>query len=370
MTDDRQVLTRRSSSCYLVAVLGGLVVLGLVGWVVARLTGLAGSQVRPQRRARRPQPLAAQAPRRSSPSSASSSAPRRSSSLMAFGEGSHAGRPRRHQDARARPTSSSAASSRRTTPPPPAAVVRRHLRPQVRRPRTLLDPRRRRRPHGADARLPARSPLPANGSTRTAALVATTPEYTEVNQLALDQRPLPHARGRGDTCANTCVLGSGVGRQAVPVRGPARQDDRRSGPPLPRHRRHRRAACRPAAPAAARRPRTSTATSTSPSPPAAVRFGETVFTRTSGSRSRRAGPAQPGHADRRRRHRHVRRAGQGQGRRRRDQGAAEEEHLREGLRRHRPARPARGSRTAAGTLHQPARRHRLASRCSSAASAS
>ena len=56
-------------------------------------------------------------------------------------------------------------------------------------------------------------------------VVATTPDYAEVNKLEL-------ARGRflieeDDTdLENYCVLGSEVGRQAVPVRGPARPDGR------------------------------------------------------------------------------------------------------------------------------------------------
>ena len=132
--------------------------------------------------------------------------------------------------------------------------------------------------HGADARLPAEvryltgcttpGSSPPRRSTR------------DVNKLEHGRRPVPDRRGRPARCRTSASSGSDGGRQAVPVR--ATRSARRSVIDEPRLRGRRRASrsgCRPAAPAAARRPRTSTTTSTSRSRPAERPFGETIVIR-------------------------------------------------------------------------------------------
>ena len=90
---------------------------------------------------------------------------------------------------------------------------------------------------------------------------------------------------RHATCDNVCVLGAAGGRQAVPLRRPDRPDGRHRQPLLPGRRRASRSGCRPAAPAAARRPRTSTTTSTSRSRRAAGGSARSSSSAPSGSRS-------------------------------------------------------------------------------------
>ena len=169
----------------------------------------------------RPQPVAAQAARRSCRCSASSSAPARSSSLMAFGEGSM-------QDALEDIKRQGATNIivRSVKPPDDSATASRSFVATygltygtTSGSSTLGDADQ---PHGPDAGLPDGGPRTWSGCT-TAGSSAPRPSTPTSTSSSWPRGRFLIERGRARLHERLRPRGGG-GRQAVPVRGPARPD--------------------------------------------------------------------------------------------------------------------------------------------------